>query len=105
MHKLSVRGFALKLAELLGGEQLTASSHLEADEVNFRMTLYNSVEILLSKSFHGKEPQNVIDPTENTRPPWEVLKNTMSARFASSSGSPEAFENCVKTSSGTRMNF
>jgi hypothetical protein len=41
---------------------------------------------LVVEPFHGRLPQKVMDPTENTAPPFAVLKYTMSLRI--SSGGP-----------------
>ena len=42
--------------------------------------------MLLSKSLGGRFPQNEIEPTENTAPPFGVSKNTSSERIRSRDG-------------------
>ena len=62
-------------------------------------TFSRIVETLLLKSFHGRLPQKVMDPAENTDPPAGRSKYTMSARNRLPVGSPGQLVKWVSCSS------
>ena len=73
----------LSLCEISARRRLVCGAQLYS-AMNRFTTFRSKVEIWLSKLFQGRLPQKVMEPTENTAPPFAVSKYTMSLRISGS---------------------